>query len=314
MGILDDLTRLIPEDESRVNESKSQFDLDYNEEDGTYTVNREDSKCCVVEFVDIRTDRTVEIDDAQLDPEYHIAYIKESVEDSDEFEEKLSDMGFDNISVEEEEDLEEAPLKPDFVSDDGRLAYKIVKDREWGEWLARAYLDGKYNEYKTAHESDDPEGRNQVVYAAKAGIKNWNAMDDAAKDRAKEEALAYDREEAENESVEESELTETSNMDVVSSFIADNFAHNEEEAQEMGLPRFSTVWGSTNLKISKQDNGWALINYDTPIMFRDNDGNLYFNTDEYSTTTSKIQNMVKDELGDTKYEEVDEEGIMNVIK
>lgn len=224
MGILDDLTRMIPETEAVEEKSDVKFNLEYNESDGTYSVLNDGNKCCLVEFVNTSVDRTVEIDDAQLEPEYHVVYMSKINEaaEAKEFELKLDDMGFDNISIEE--------------------------------------------------------------------CDECGCEDDKKK------------------------LTETSNMDVVQAFINDSFAHDEEEAREMGIDQFSTVWGSTNLKISKQDNGWALINYDTPLMFRSDSGDLYFNTNQYSATTTRIQDDIKDTIGDTEVKEVDEEGIKDVIQ
>ena len=120
--------------------------------------------------------------------------------------------------------------------------------------------------------------------------------------------------EAAIEKIDEDELNGTSNLDVIEKFVADDFYHDAEEAKAAGIANWSAIWGSNNLKISKQKNGWALINYDTPILFRDDDAQMYFNSQKYSLTTSKIQKMVKDLLKDVDFEEVDDEGIKDVIE
>jgi len=223
MGILDDLKRHIPDE--IIEEAEVKFDLEYNDEDGKYFVIKKGKECCKIEFVNSSNDKTVDIDDAQAKPENHIVYVTDISDKAnvDEFQKKLNDMGFENISVEDND----SDSKPE---------------------------------------------------------------------------------------IEEAELNETSNMDVIQKFVDDSFPHNKEEAAEQGIQTWSPVWGSTNLKISKQDNGWALINYATPLMFRDDEGKLYFNTDKYSVTTSKVQNQIKGALEGVDYEEVDEEEIKNVIK
>ena len=61
---------------------------------------------------------------------------------------------------------------------------------------------------------------------------------------------------------------------------------------------------SLNLKITKEKNGWSLINYTIPIVYRNNKGDVFFNKDKYSVSTSKIQNDIKKHLAGTKYKEV----------
>lgn len=111
----------------------------------------------------------------------------------------------------------------------------------------------------------------------------------------------------------EGTMNEATNDDVIDLFINDNFPHDEEEAKKMGIGRWMSVWGAPNLKITKEDNGWSLVNYDTPILFRDNDGKLYFNSDKYTVTTSKIQNQIRRALGSNDFDEVGEEIIRSKI-
>lgn len=115
---------------------------------------------------------------------------------------------------------------------------------------------------------------------------------------------------------EETSLNEVKNLDVIKMFINDNFPHDKEEAADMGIKKWKPEWGTPNLKISKQSNGWALVNYSTPILFRKNTGEVLFNTTKYSVTTSKIQTNIRDALkhANVKFKETDEAGIKKEIK
>lgn len=94
----------------------------------------------------------------------------------------------------------------------------------------------------------------------------------------------------------------TSNGQVIDMFINDSFPKDK-----------LAEWGTANLRISKQENGWALINYSTPIMYRDNkNGETYFNVDRYSATTSKIQNYIRQQVRGLA-NEVNEKGIRQAI-
>jgi hypothetical protein len=73
-------------------------------------------------------------------------------------------------------------------------------------------------------------------------------------------------------------------------------------------------WGTPNLRISKQPGGWALVNYATPILFRANGSDeIVFNTEKYSVSTSRIQNMIRQEVGGSATE-TDEAGIQSAIE
>ncbi len=79
------------------------------------------------------------------------------------------------------------------------------------------------------------------------------------------------------------QLTEmATNLDVIEMFVMNTFPKNKKP-----------IWGTKNLKITKEDIGWSLINYNTPLLFRDDSGALYFNTQKYSVSTSTIQNQIK---------------------
>ena len=97
-------------------------------------------------------------------------------------------------------------------------------------------------------------------------------------------------------------LKESSNAEVINMFIYDSFPKNKR-------PR----WGTKNLVIAKQYDGtWALINYNTPLLYRDKNDNLYFNSTKYSMSTTTIQNIIKRYLPPgTK--EVSEEEINKVM-
>lgn len=113
-----------------------------------------------------------------------------------------------------------------------------------------------------------------------------------------------------NESIEDGEtatFVETSNADVINMFIDNSFPKDKKP-----------VWGTTNLKITKENDGWSLVNYRTRILYRPESGRgllgdnpVYFNTTKYSVTTSKIQNQIRRTAADSGVElkETDEKGI-----
>jgi len=114
--------------------------------------------------------------------------------------------------------------------------------------------------------------------------------------------------------LEETSLNEAKNSDVIEMFVDDKFPHDKEEAADMNIKKWKPQWGTKNLMISKRTNGWALVNYNTPILFRKNTGEVFFNADKYSVSTSKIQSQIKRALKGTKFKESDEAGIKKEIK
>jgi len=92
------------------------------------------------------------------------------------------------------------------------------------------------------------------------------------------------------------EIQAATNEQVISMFAADSFPKDK-------MP----TWGTQNLKINKEPNGWSLINYATPIAYRSNEGQTFINTQKYSQTTSKIQSVLKRYMGAAA--EVDEAGM-----
>lgn len=98
--------------------------------------------------------------------------------------------------------------------------------------------------------------------------------------------------------------TSVSNSQVIEMFLSDSFPKDKKPE-----------WGTPNLRITKKPNGWALVNYSTPILYRDNSGTVYFNTQKYSVSTSKIQSDIRktiQSLG-VSVTEVDESGITSAI-
>lgn len=71
--------------------------------------------------------------------------------------------------------------------------------------------------------------------------------------------------------------------------------------------------GTKNLKIEKKKNGWALINYETPIAFRNTKGTVFVNITKYSKTTTTIQNQLKAALA-PGFTELDEKKLRAKIK
>ena len=123
-------------------------------------------------------------------------------------------------------------------------------------------------------------------------------------------------------------LTEVSNETIIRNFITNEFPHDKEEANKYGVKTdtWSPIYGTANLKITRvpidldqEVTGWSLNNNATPIIFMDNDGGVYFNTQKYSTATTKIQNTIKgfleteSEIKD-KVREVDGNTIIKLIK
>lgn len=111
---------------------------------------------------------------------------------------------------------------------------------------------------------------------------------------------------AEPEKTVESDMGKeaTSNRQVIEMFVNDSFPKDK-------MPN----WGSANLKINKEPNGWSLINYYTPIMFRSNDGQVYMNNNKYSVTTSKLQGLMgylASQAG-ISVEKVDEAGMLAIM-
>jgi hypothetical protein len=99
------------------------------------------------------------------------------------------------------------------------------------------------------------------------------------------------------------EVESKGNEDVIRMFINDSFPKDK-------MP----VWGTANLKISKMPNGWALVNYQTPILYRANGSDVVvFNTHKYSVTTSKIQSQIRRNFAGQPVKETDEAGIHSAI-
>lgn len=96
----------------------------------------------------------------------------------------------------------------------------------------------------------------------------------------------------------------TGNLEVMRQFASDDFPKDKKP-----------VWGSNNLKIRKEDNGWSLVNYSTPIAYRENEGSkrVWINKTKYSVTTSKIQNQLRGAFRDQKVIEVEGRELQDII-
>ena len=92
------------------------------------------------------------------------------------------------------------------------------------------------------------------------------------------------------------------NLEVIDMFIEDNFSKDCLE-----------LFGAKNLKIVKSHNGYILMDYSTPILYRDNNGKLFLNNHRYSVTTSKIQGQVRNKLNEFNII-VDEIGEIDILK
>lgn len=76
---------------------------------------------------------------------------------------------------------------------------------------------------------------------------------------------------------------EKSNQSVIEMFLTDSFPKDKRP-----------VWGTENLRITKTKNGWALVNYRTPLLYRANGSeSVLFNAERHSVSTSKIQNEIR---------------------
>lgn len=83
-----------------------------------------------------------------------------------------------------EEPVKVSIARPIFKSLDGRLKYSISKNED-DEWVAKAYVDGKYNEPKTIYSEDKEES----ISNAKDGIERWNKLTDEQKDSSMKESV-----------------------------------------------------------------------------------------------------------------------------
>jgi hypothetical protein len=154
---------------------------------------------------------------------------------------------------------------------------------------------------------------NFIVYLS--DVKN---QEKAEEYKAKLEQMGF-----ENISIEQEELvgagvemetegtvTEAKHEDVISMYLKSEFPTD----------KLSVCPKSSNLRITKMPNGnWALINYATPMLYRNAEGKLFLNTTKYSQSTSAIQSQINRTIGDMNLEygkdviEVKEEQIAKEI-
>ena len=122
-------------------------------------------------------------------------------------------------------------------------------------------------------------------------------------------------------------LTEVTNSQIIENFLKNEFPHNKDEAPKYGVrsDTYSTEWGTSNVKIKRtptnidQDEiGWSLTFFGTPILFRDNEGGLYFNTQKkmgtaYTKFRTTIDNLInQDQEAKKNIREVDENTIVKL--
>jgi hypothetical protein len=162
--------------------------------------------------------------------------------------------------------------------------HRVVKASQ--KKVAKAYYE------KTAkHEHDYQKGESSSVVVCPCGAFKFT------EDYLKENPPIIEQKEA------DLEVESKSNEDVIRMFISNAFPKDK-------MP----VWGTENLKITKYPNGWALVNYQTPILYRTNDSDtIHFNTKKYSVTTSKIQNQIRSMFTGQPVKETDEAGIYSAI-
>lgn len=94
-------------------------------------------------------------------------------------------------------------------------------------------------------------------------------------------------------------INETTNQDVIKMFVTDEFPHSPEEMSKYGFgstSRWKSEWGTQNLKLTQAPNGWVLLNYSTPLMFRDESGKVYVDMSRHSNSTSNVQSYIRGEL------------------
>ena len=81
-------------------------------------------------------------------------------------------------------------------------------------------------------------------------------------------------------------INEASNNDVIDIYVNKQFPTDKR-----------SEWGSTNVKIRREQFGWSLINYGTPLCYFINGMDIFFfNDKKYSPTTSKIQGQIRSAL------------------
>jgi predicted nucleic acid-binding Zn-ribbon protein len=314
-----------------------EFEMDPQE--SKYQITFNGAPCCVVDFVNQKTEESDDFEIAQEEPGQYIVYltnIKDKAK-ADEYQGKLKKMGFNKISVYEDVD----PVEPEVESiqnikssNDIDVILKLLDNIEFedADGLSLGSLKAIGDIRKIVQKLNVP--TNETHISGEPGKEG--SLDDEDmfkctkcdfrgkyKDVSKSgnprcpkcgAPMFNDEPYEESKNIEEEQINESSNEEVIDLFVNDNFPHDKDEASKMGIKRWMSVWGSENLKISKQNNGWALVNYNTPILFRDSEGKIYFNTDKYSVTTSKIQNQIRKSLSGKEFKEVDEKTIREKIK
>jgi len=146
----------------------------------------------------------------------------------------------------------------------------------------------RFIEIDVAGEEADEEDLEKIIKnAQELGDSNEGPSQEDEKESNKENDVKESADDVVNRMLTEEYVTEKKNSDVIDMFLRNSFPKDQ-------LP----VWGTTNVKISKERDGWSLVNYFTRLLLRKNgEDGVYFNTNRYSTTTSTIQNYIKKAAG-----------------
>ena len=97
------------------------------------------------------------------------------------------------------------------------------------------------------------------------------------------------------------ESKKITNLDIINQFVNNSF--NQEKD--------SVVKG--NLKIVRMPEGWVLMDYGTPVCYRNTKlGELYLNNNKYSITTSKVRGQVRNSIVEAgiTYNDVSEQDLL----
>jgi hypothetical protein len=250
------------------------------------------------EVEEIVPEEKEELDEAKLSTQSVKEYIKDKKE-----------MGYPVAIFDKDGNIIETYVDEDDIED---FEVTVSNSHSRADIKSGKYKDG-YLDIKGFTEEVDP--TTLVAIDEKKKMKTWRMIkegtvvdmeqyEESLDKEAIKKLVGEEFDDVEEELEESTEtLTEASNPEVIKMFIDDSFPKDKKP-----------VWGTDNLKITKIDNGWALVNYSTPILFRNSNNKMFMNTEKYSATTSKIQNAIKTALGDKGFKEVDENGIKDEIE
>ena len=145
----------------------------------------------------------------------------------------------------------------DYLEENGELPPR----EDVYEWIAMDHLD-EFDDYYTG--LDKMEKELEEKHKSEKG-----------------ESEEVEENKEEIELVESSKKISTTHDQVIEMFVTNSFPKDKKD-----------VWGVTNLKIVKKNNGWGLYNYLTPLVFRNDSGEVFVDTSKYSMSTTTIQNKI----------------------